>query len=335
MAKRASRSKSAYTPNDTTRILVLYGGDELLQKTHLDALRAIHGDPEVFTYDGKAAALADVFDELRGYSLMQTYKIVVVDPADDFIKSHREALERYWPNPVDHATLVLRCQSWPSNTKLAKGLSATVGGAIKCDEPSPADAAKWLIARAKDTHRSALEPAAAQLLVQRIGPHLMKLDTEVAKLALLAGEGRPIEPGLIEQTVERSSDEAAWAVQEAVLAAIADRQPGRAIAKVHELIDLAGQPEVLVLYFVADLMRKLCIARMMKAGGAGESEIARALKLFGQRQGLFFGALRSMRGGDAGRLFDRIVDLDARSKSGLGTPTRNLECFAAAMTDVR
>ena len=35
----------------------------------------------------------------------------------------------------------------------------------------------------------------------------------------------------------------------------------------------------------------------------------------------------------AGKLFDQIIDLDGRGKSGRGTPTRNLERFCAALAD--
>ena len=66
----------------------------MVAKRHLDdlrsALRAGHGEVEVFRFEGKHATLAEVFDELRGYSLMMTYKLVVVSDADQWVKQHRE-----------------------------------------------------------------------------------------------------------------------------------------------------------------------------------------------------------------------------------------------------
>lgn len=111
MAKKADLQLDA-----TVRMLVLYGPEDMFKRAKLDelreALRAEHGEIEAFTFDGVSAALADVFDEVRGYSLMQTYKLVIVDNADEFTKSHRDALDRYADNPVDHATLVLRAEKW-------------------------------------------------------------------------------------------------------------------------------------------------------------------------------------------------------------------------------
>src|SRR5689334_6421379 len=114
MAKRASSSKSG--PSADTRILVLYGPEEMQKRQALADLRAAlagkDGEVETVNFDGKSAALADVFDELRSMSLMQNPKIVLVDDADVFVTAHREPLERYAANPSDTATLVLRSTKW-------------------------------------------------------------------------------------------------------------------------------------------------------------------------------------------------------------------------------
>ena len=51
------------------RFVVLHGPDEMGKREKLqelrDALQAAHGEVETFNFDGKTAALADVFDELR------------------------------------------------------------------------------------------------------------------------------------------------------------------------------------------------------------------------------------------------------------------------------
>ncbi|MEZ6189672.1 MAG: hypothetical protein R3C45_00090 [Phycisphaerales bacterium] len=114
---------------------------------------------------------------------------------------------------------------------------------------------------------------------------------------------------------------------------MASRSAGAAIGKVRELIDLAGQAEVLVMYFVADLVRKLNLAALMKRSGVPESEIARELKLWGPRQQLFMGVLRRLNPDALGGMFDTVLEADRRSKSGLGNPLRNLECFCIRLAD--
>ncbi|MFA9477427.1 DNA polymerase III subunit delta [Phycisphaerales bacterium AB-hyl4] len=332
---RAPARKADVTLDASMRLVVLHGPDDMLKQTRLHELRAAlaaeHGEVETFSFEGKTAPLADVLDELRGYSLMQTYKLVLVDEADLFVKTHREALERYAENPVDHATLLLRSGTW--NRGNLDKLIAKHGAIIKCDAPSPAEAKAWLVARAKKQHKTTITPAAAEALIDRLGPRLMQLDTELAKLALMVDEGSPIEPKLVQDVVGRSSEEQAWAVQEVALQAMQQRNPGALITSLRELIDLAGQPDALVAYFLADLMRKLNVAWMLRQAGVPEAAAAKQLKLWGPRQALFFNALRQMSPARAAALFDGVLQADRRSKSGLGEAVRNLECFSVQLTD--
>lgn len=328
------------------RMLILCGAEPMQKEQAYNQLKAAlekeHGSIEVFKFDGARTPLAEVFDELRTFSLMQSYKVVVVDDADQFVKEHREALQRYAEAPVDNATLVLRSINWNS-PKLDK-LVAKVGAKIKAEPLSAAAAKKWVVDRAKKNHQRTIKPQAAQMLIDRMGTGLMRLDSELAKLALLVDEKEPIGPDLIETVAGRSSDEKAWVVQEAVLQAAMSGGPpgssgklqgGAAIEKVHELVDLSGQPEVLVMYFVADLTRKLFLASQMKRQGMNEGQIARAMKLWPrERATLFMDMMRRLDGDSAGRLFDRVIDADRRSKSGYGNAMRNLECFCAALADV-
>lgn len=336
MARRAA-TKSNATIDEKTRLLVLYGTEDVLKedaiRTLNNAVETAYGAVDVLRFDGKDARLVDVLDELRSFGLMQQHKIVVVADADQFVTNHRAVLERYAQDPVDHGTLVLNCGRWYKG-KLDE-LIAKVGALIECKPLTVARAKSVLIEQAASRHHCRLSGPAAQMLIDRLGVSPRRLDSEVAKLAVLVGEGDAISPDLIDQVVGRSSDEQAWSVQEAVLAAMADPRGGggAAIGKIHELIDLSRQADVLVAYFVADLIRKLYLGLMMSRQGASDRQIASELRLWGPRQTAFMAALRRLSEPAAGRLFDRIIQADARAKSGFGDSARNIECFCAAMAD--
>ncbi len=338
MAKRAS------TPiqfTDQTRICVLHGPEMMLKRQYLQQLRQTmeqaHGEVETLTFNAANTDLAEVFDELRSYGLMQQYKLIIVDEADQFVTQHRAALERYAQAPVDHATLVLRSVKW-NRGNLDKAI-AKVGLLAKCEPPSAPEAARWLVKQAKDHHQCTLDHQTATILVARLGRDLMLLDAELGKLALMTIDGTKIDQQLIDQLVGRSSDEQAWAVQEAVLESLSSGSTltasagGKAIEKIHELVDLSGQPDVLVMYFVADLVRKLNTAMQMKLAGETEASIARQLKLWGPRQALFMNLTRRLTPQKTAKLLDMAVAADTRSKSGLGTSMRNLECFCTMLAD--
>ncbi|MEM8739630.1 MAG: DNA polymerase III subunit delta [Planctomycetota bacterium] len=364
MARKMPAKSVALDAN--VRVLAVHGPEDAIKKEKIDQLRVAlekeHGEVQRITFDGKTAALAEVFDEVRGYSLMGGYKLVTVDPADDFVKANREPLERYAQHPVDHATLVLRAVGW-NRGNLDKHI-AKVGAVIKCEPPKPAEAVSRLVARAKNVHGLSIDRPAAQLMVDRLGVHLVRLETELDKLAAMAGALSPkgrsmkaaggIDRAMVEQAVGKSSDEKAWEVQESILSAMAaagSRGPGRGggggsagisgggggamVTKVRELIDLGGQPEVLVTYFVADLARKLAVGGQMLAAGEPEGGIAKALKLWGPRQRLFMQVLRDVGPDGGAAMLDLALTADARSKSGFGPAGRNLEGLCIQMADVR
>ena len=336
MARRTSEFLSPPLPIDAGMI-VLYGPDEMVKRLRLDQLREalemVHGPIEPQKFDGRVVGLSGILDELREYALMQSYKLVVVDEAEHFVKSNRAALERYACQPVDHATLILRARTWHKGN-LDK-LIAKVGAVVKCEPPAPAQAQAWLIQRAKAKLQRALEPAAARLLIDRLGLDLSRLANELEKIALMVKADQLINRKLVEQVVGQSSDEQAWVVQEAVLAALVQGSPARAIEKIHELVGLAGQAEVLVTFFVADLFRKLHVGTLMRRQGVHDKQIAQHLRLWGPKVQLFTSALDRLDSARAGELFQRALIADERAKSGLGRPVRNLECFCAVLVDER
>ncbi|MEM7680446.1 MAG: DNA polymerase III subunit delta [Planctomycetota bacterium] len=344
MAKRApSKRKSAGPALDAgVRVAVFHGAEDRLQREHLGrleaALRKEHGEVERLEFDGRTTDLAPVFDEVRSYGLMVRHKLVVVFDAEPFVRTHRDALERYCAAPVDHATLVLRSPIW-RKSKLDKLIDA-VGVVVKCDVPSERDAVAWVIHRAAEAHGRPMVPDAATLLVRRTGVDLDRLDAEAAKLCAMAQGDGPVDAVLVEANTTPSSDEKAWAMQEKLLAAMtgdasAPGAPGSrgALEMVGELLDRSGQPDVLVQYAVTDLCRKLALASAMREQGAGESEITKAAKVWGPQSRPFLAAVRERGAARLAADLRAALAADACSKSGLGKARRNLETLCVAMTD--
>lgn len=339
--KKTTTRKAAATVSAETRVLVLHGPEQMVMAEHMDTLKAAvakaHGDFEAFRFDGKTATLADVFDELRGYSLMSTYKLVIVDEAEQFVKAHRAALERYAESVVDHATLVLRTPAW-NRGNLDKKI-AKVGAVIKCEPPKPAEAARWLVARAKSHHDAELKQNAASMLVERIGPHLMLLDAELGKLAVMApgsadGSGKSvIDQQLVSASVGQSSDAKAWLMQEPLLAGMAKRSAREPLEMVRELLDLAGHDPVPVMWAAMDLCRKLAVAWAMRASGESEQAVGKAMRLWGPQVRPFMDVVRRLDGPTATTLLQTALRADARTKRGLGQARRNLEALCVTLAD--
>jgi DNA polymerase-3 subunit delta len=336
-------AKSGSTLSANLRIVLLHGKERFLIDERAGELRAAleqaHGEIEVFRFDGERVELAAVLDELRSYGLMQTHKLVILDNADKFVSGKkgdddeakgdnvvRRALERYAENPVDHATLVLQASTWrPGN--LDKAI-AKVGAVIKCEEMRDDAAGRWCIARAKAAYQTALEPAAAAILVERMGTSLLGLDSELDKLSTLTG-GKPITAKVVGEVVGRSREEAAWDIQNAILSGSA----GEAITKLRELLDISRQPYELLMWSMIDMARKVHGASRLLKQGDPPGAVMKSMRLWGDSGNAMVNAARRHAPAALAQLLHEAIEADARVKRGQMVGEHSLECLAATMAD--
>lgn len=300
------------------RIVVLTGKDGFLRvertRQLADALQQAFGGVDRFDLDGASAPLSAVLDELRSYGLLSQHKLVVVDNAEVFLSSEdrRRAMERYAENPQPESTLLLRAGARWNPGKFDKLVEAAGGAVLKCEAPSDADAIRWCGARAAKRHGAVLDAGAAELLVEKIGPDLARLDSELGKLAAAAGDGRPIGRALVAEFVGLSREEQAWEIQGVLLR----DGPAAALAKMNELIRIGGVPEVMIGWSIVDILRKVHDAARLLEAGENEGSVARQLRLWGEAQGLVVRTARAAGSRRAARLLRMAVRTDARTKSG-------------------
>ena len=320
------------------RIVVLHGKESFLRSEHtrrvLDALRERFGAVDEFSFDGSSCSLADVLDELRSYGLMSQHKVVVVDNAEQFMQGddRRRAMERYAESPMPDATLILRSAGWRPGT--FDKLVAAVGVILKCEAPGAAEAVRWAVARSQKRHGVELSAAGAQALVERVGPDLGRLDSELGKLAvgaLAAGTGDRvvITPELVKEFTGLSREEQAWEIQ----GALATGDPAQALNKVDELLRISRAPEVMLAWSAIDLVRKVHDAAALAAQGQPDGAIAKQLKLWGDGAAVVLRVARSVPLARAGALLQAAVAADRRMKSGLSPePSRAIEALAVQVS---
>jgi DNA polymerase III delta subunit len=319
------------------RIVVLHGKESFLRSEHtrrvLDALRERFGAVDEFGFDGTSCSLADVLDELRSYGLMSQHKVVIVDQAEQFMQGddRRRAMERYAESPMQDATLILRSSGWRPGT--FDKLVASVGVILKCEAPGAAEAVRWAVARSQKRHGVELSAAGAQALVDRVGPDLGRLDSELGKLAVGAlAMGGPtgdakvvITPELVKEFTGLSREEQAWEIQ----GALATGDPAQALAKVDELLRVSRAPEVMLAWSTIDVVRKVHDAAALAAQGQPDGAIAKSLKLWGDGAAVIVRLGRSVPLARAAALLQAAIAADRRMKSGLSPePSRAIEALA-------
>jgi len=327
----AARSDAPSSPSADMRVVVLHGKDAFLRlergRQLEAALQERFGGVDRMDLDGTNAALADVLDNLRTPGLFAGHKLVVLDNAEAFMgaEDRRRAMERYAENPCAEATLLMRCASgWrPGNFDK---LVAKVGAVIKCDSPTPMEAVKWCAARSLRRHQAEMEPAAAELLVEKLGPDLGRLDAELGKLAAAAarpGAGTTrVTRAIVQEFTGLSREEQAWEIQGPVLEGRADA----ALIKLDELLRVSRVPEVMIGWSLVDLARKVHDASCLLSQGESEGAVAKALKLWGPASSSVVRAGRRIKPAAAARLFRMAVETDRATKNGTAPePARAFE----------
>ena len=199
-------------------VYVVYGDDVYLRREVSagiagSVLGAEADELAVSRFEGDAASLADVMDELRTLPFFSRRRIVVVTDADPFVTRYRKELESYVDQPSGAGVLVLMVKSWPANTNLARQV-ATSGLPLDCNSPPEKELVPWLIHHASNQD-AVLDADAARLLVELVGAEVGLLTAEVEKLAVYVGEARRIRRADVSRMVEAGRIETVWKVLDA------------------------------------------------------------------------------------------------------------------------
>lgn len=200
-------------------VYVVHGKEAFLRRVHLQRVvgHVLGDDPDPMArseFDGADAELAAVLDDLRTLPLLSDRKLVVVLDADAFVRRYRAGLEDYVASPSASGVLVLICDSWPKNTKLAKAV-AKVGHAASCEVPPVGKLPGWLVAYAKKRQGKALGMAVARKLVEFGGGELSNLCNDVDKLAVYVGDAAMITEEDVEALIGQHRQEKVFGIVDA------------------------------------------------------------------------------------------------------------------------
>ena len=296
----------------------LVGNDLFLQLEKLSELqRAAGKDAQRIDVDGESAQLGEVLDELRSFAMFSASKFVVVRNADDFIKRYREQVEEYVEKPSAGSVLVLRVSSLPSNQRIYKYIVAN-GQVHDCEAPKKLG--EWIINRAKGTHKLAIKPDAAALLLDLIGPDLGRLDNELAKLALQTNGVADVDAVSNSASFQREQEMFDMTNE------VAAGNTAAALRRWRQLCQLDTSAEFRAVTWLGmwleDVRTFLSSPQSFKNGWKYREKLP-----------LFKKTASSLGPAQASRLIEALAEVDYRSKNGLGEMKDNVERFLLSMAN--
>lgn len=199
-------------------VIVLVGDEEFLKseklKTISDQLSA-NASVEVGEFDAAETPIAAILDELRTYPFLSSSRLVVLRNADKLLESAEEPLVRYVERPVSFSTLVLDFSKLDGRSKLAKALKKH-GSLLRLGHMREYQVPRWLMERAHKCYGKRLSNADASFMVEMVGASPGLLDSELSKIASLAGDSKAISRSDIEAVITRGRAQTIFKLTEQV-----------------------------------------------------------------------------------------------------------------------
>jgi len=224
-------------------VYILQGSEQLmLDEAEALILRHAVDDPKdpmsVSRLDMADAAIGarEVVGACRAIGLFVSRIAVVVRAVEvvDKKTTARDELARYVNDPVGACTLILKASKLDGKSALVKRVKKA-GGLLGFDELKPYQAIGWVNDRARALgHR--LDRQTAQLVVDLVGPNLLRLRNTLEQLSLYVGAQQPITPQSVEVCLAATRSHDVFELVDAVAA----RHAGAALQHLQAML---GQRE--------------------------------------------------------------------------------------------
>ena len=191
-------------------------GDDALKRTavmkrlraRLSALGDLSFNSDVF--EGDVACGSDIVAACETVPFASPVRLVEVRAADKLKKADSEAIVAYLKKPSPTTVLALTCDKLAKNTRLYKAIAACGKSAvIDCATPKAADLPRLVRSMAVG-HGVTFSEGAARAIVDLIGEDTVRLDAEIAKIALAHQGNAAVSERDVSALVSRAAEAKPW-----------------------------------------------------------------------------------------------------------------------------
>ncbi len=335
-------------------VMVLAGPEAFLRRQWLSRIRTAALDESsreagYIRLEPNVSATA-LLDECRTFGMFSSHKLVVLEPADNLLKSRggtfdedldeetqedgesvaasggtaaRDLILRYAQAPSENTTLVLICDNWLKNTRLHKFLDKQ-GAVILCPLMREQDVPHWLTQHARTNFNKTLEPQAAIRLAELVGMDMGRLESELSKLALFSDQQPVITTAMVEELVGFQHEQVVWNF----IDALATGNAKLALAAHSELWQMDTRIGFTLVGAIFSWLGQVMRAREMLDRRLSDGQIIKDLRLWpAPRAAAILNSARHWGAEGCSRVSAALLDADLAAKTSLGDPQRNMERF--------
>lgn len=273
--------------------------------------------------EGGAAAL-EVFEPGEGRGMPDHEALLAAIPAMSLMDSRRyllaDGVERWRDRQLDAVvaaladlppdlTVVLIARA-KAPAKLTKAVKAAAGEIHSFEAPKAREMPRLLVGDAQRLGFR-LEPAAARILVDRMGANPVRLHNELERLALWAGEGGEVGVDDLGAMIADTSEEAVWSLSDALL----ERDAAGAL-RIGERLISQGENVTGLIYGLASRLRSACAAAGQLEEGIPPKQVESSLKMHPYAAKLLVGRLRNTNVADLRMATEALADLELWCRGG-------------------
>ncbi len=205
-------------------------------------------------------------------SLMGERRYLLADGVERWRDRQHEAVAAALVALPPDLTLVLIARD-KAPGRLLKAVKAADGEVHEFTAPKPREIPRMLVADAQQLGFR-LEPAAAKMLVDRMGANPVRLRHELERLALWAGEGGEVSAADLAAMVTDTSEAAVWSLSDALL-----ERDAPAALRIGERLIAQGENVTGLIYGLASRLRAARAAADQLAAGVPPKQVESSLKM--------------------------------------------------------
>jgi DNA polymerase-3 subunit delta len=235
--------------------------DEAVASIRRAALGASGGDFDLEKLAGERTTPGQLQDAVRALPMLAQRRLVLLREPEARKGGKGEALAEALAGVVadvatgDTCTLVVVAEQIDRRSRWVKAF-AEPAAFVACDPPRNAKEALGFLRDEARAQGASLEPAAAELLAESVGPNLLALRQELTKATLYAGDGVKVTRAHVQETICAIADEPIWDLTDA----IGEGRAADALSVLARMLD-SGAPPPVLLGSLAGHFRKLARAR--------------------------------------------------------------------------
>ena len=267
---------------------------------------------EVFEGEGGGAPDHEaLLGAIPAMSLTQSRRYLLVDGVERWRDRQLDAVAGALSDLPPELSLVLISRAKPP-ARLLRAVSDAGGEVHEFEAPKARQMPGVLVGEAKRLGFR-LEPAAARLLVERMGTNPVRLQQEVERLALWAGDGGEVAAADLDAMISDTSEAAVWSLSDALL----EQDRAKAL-RIAERLIWQGENVTGLVYGLASRLRKACAAAAQLEQGVPPKQVESRL---------------GMHPYAAKQLVARLRDTDAAALRGATIALADLEVWCRGGAD--